>query len=65
MATLWAKIAEFIHQFLAGAKPEDCLAYANVVGAYSTTKEVGSEAFRDHAALTNFIRQHWKVTPRS
>ena len=57
--------AGFIHQFLAGAKPEDCLAYANVVGAYSTTKEGGTEAFRDRAALTNFIRQYWSVTPRS
>ena len=53
--------AGFIHQFLTGAKLEDCLAYANVVGAYSTTKEGGTEAFRDRAALTNFVRQHWSA----
>lgn len=50
--------AGFIHQFLTGAKLEDCLAYANLAGAYSTTKEGGTEAFRDRSALTNFIRQH-------
>jgi len=50
--------AGFIHQFLAGAKLEDCLAYANVAGAYSTTKEGGTEAFRDRNALNSFIRQH-------
>ncbi|HLX86303.1 MAG TPA: carbohydrate kinase family protein [Terriglobales bacterium] len=51
--------AGFIHQFLTGAKLEDCLAYANVAGAYSTTKEGGTEAFRDKATLNGFIRQHW------
>jgi len=56
--------AGFIHQFLTGAKVEDCLAYANVVGAYSTTKEGGTEAFRDRAALTSFVRQHWSTKPR-
>jgi sugar/nucleoside kinase (ribokinase family) len=54
--------AGFIHQFLTGAKLEDCLAFANIAGAYSTTKEGGTEAFRDRAALTNFIRQHWSAT---
>lgn len=51
--------AGFIHQFLAGAKLEDCLALANLAGAYSTTKEGGTEAFRDHNALRSFVRQHW------
>src|ERR1700690_2780904 len=46
--------AGFIHQFLTGAKLEDCLAYANVAGAYSTTKEGGTEAFRDKATLNGF-----------
>ncbi|MGA8342700.1 MAG: hypothetical protein WB781_12260, partial [Candidatus Sulfotelmatobacter sp.] len=36
---------------------EDCLAFANLAGAYSTTKEGGTEAFRDRSALTSFIRQ--------
>jgi sugar/nucleoside kinase (ribokinase family) len=49
--------AGFIHKFTAGAKLEDCLAFANL-GAYSTTKEGGTEAFRDRDALVNFVRQH-------
>jgi sugar/nucleoside kinase (ribokinase family) len=57
--------AGFVHQFLKGAKLEDCLAFANVAGAYSTTKEGGTEAFRDRAALSSFIRQHWSGTARS
>jgi sugar/nucleoside kinase (ribokinase family) len=57
--------AGFVHQFLKGAKLEDCLAFANVAGAYSTTKEGGTEAFRDRAALSSFIRQHWSGKARS
>jgi sugar/nucleoside kinase (ribokinase family) len=50
--------AGFVHRFLAGAKLEDCLAYANLAGAYSTTKAGGTEAFRDRTALNTFLRQH-------
>jgi sugar/nucleoside kinase (ribokinase family) len=57
--------AGFIHQFLAGAKLEDCLALANLAGAYSTTKEGGTEAFRDRNALTSFVRQHWSAMSQS
>lgn len=57
--------AGFIHQFLTGAKMEDCLVYANIAGAYSTTKEGGTEAFRDRAALTSYIRQNWSTKTRS
>ena len=53
--------AGFIHRFLAGAKLEDCLAFANLAGAYSTTKQGGTEAFRDPSAFTDFIRQHWNA----
>jgi sugar/nucleoside kinase (ribokinase family) len=48
--------AGFIHQYLQGASPEECLAYANLAGAYSTTREGGTEAFRDRANLTSFFR---------
>jgi sugar/nucleoside kinase (ribokinase family) len=51
--------AGFIHQHLTGAKLEDCLAFANLAGAYSTTKEGGTEAFRDRTALNSFVRQQW------
>jgi sugar/nucleoside kinase (ribokinase family) len=50
--------AGFIHQYVKGAQLEDCLAWGNMAGAYSTTKEGGTEAFRDRAALTTFLREH-------
>jgi sugar/nucleoside kinase (ribokinase family) len=56
--------AGFIHQQIRGAKLEDCLAFANLAGAYSTTKEGGTEAFRDRAALTSFMRQQWNAMNR-
>jgi sugar/nucleoside kinase (ribokinase family) len=56
--------AGFIHQHLRGAKLEDCLAFANLAGAYSTTKEGGTEAFLDRPALTNFMRQQWNALGR-
>jgi len=56
--------AGFIHQQMKGAKLEDCLAFANLAGAYSTTKEGGTEAFRDQNALTSFMRQQWNTLGR-
>jgi sugar/nucleoside kinase (ribokinase family) len=56
--------AGFIHQRLRGATLEDCLAFANLAGAYSTTKEGGTEAFRDRSALTSFMRQQWNAAGR-
>jgi sugar/nucleoside kinase (ribokinase family) len=56
--------AGFIHQHMLGAKLEDCLAFANLAGAYSATKEGGTEAFRDRNALTSFMRQHWNAAGR-
>jgi sugar/nucleoside kinase (ribokinase family) len=47
--------AGFIHQYLAGEKLADCLAFANLAGAYSTTKEGGTEAFRDREGLASFL----------
>jgi len=57
--------AGFIHQYLTGAKLEDCLGFANVAGAYSTTKEGGTEAFRDRAALSEFFQHNWSNKQRS
>jgi sugar/nucleoside kinase (ribokinase family) len=53
--------AGFIHAYLLGAKPEDCLAFANIAAAYSVTKPGGTEAFRDRSALLTFIHQHWNA----
>ena len=50
--------AGFIHQFLRGAKMEDCLAYGNTVAALSVTRPGGTEAFRDAAYRETFLRAH-------
>jgi sugar/nucleoside kinase (ribokinase family) len=50
--------AGFIHRFLQGATVEECLNYANVAAAYSTTREGGTEAYRDRNALAEFFRAH-------
>jgi len=51
--------AGFIHQYLQGAALEDCLAYANLAGAYSCTREGGTEAFKDERRRTSFFRERW------
>jgi sugar/nucleoside kinase (ribokinase family) len=56
--------AGFLHGYLSGAKLEDCLALANLAGAYSTTKEGGTEAFRDRVGLENFFREQWTLMGR-
>lgn len=54
----------FIHSYLLGANLEDCLAFANIVAAYSVTKAGGTEAFRDRSALSGFIREQWSQMGR-
>jgi sugar/nucleoside kinase (ribokinase family) len=49
--------AGYIHRFLADANPQECLRYANAAGAYSTTREGGTEAFRDREAMARFMRE--------
>jgi sugar/nucleoside kinase (ribokinase family) len=39
--------AGFLHQFIRGAKIEECLRYGNLTGALSTTRSGGTEAFRE------------------
>jgi sugar/nucleoside kinase (ribokinase family) len=50
--------AGFIHRFLQGGTPEECLTYANLAGAFSTTREGGTEAFRDREGMARFFRDH-------
>jgi sugar/nucleoside kinase (ribokinase family) len=52
--------AGFIHQFLRGASIEQCLDYGNIAGAYSTTAEGGTEAYRKLDELARFFREHAK-----
>jgi sugar/nucleoside kinase (ribokinase family) len=50
--------AGFIHQYLQGAGLEDCLAFANLAGAYSCTREGGTEGFKDPRGTASFFREH-------
>ena len=50
--------AGFIHHFLEGARREECLTYGNIVGAFSTTREGGIEAFRDRESMTRLFHDH-------
>jgi sugar/nucleoside kinase (ribokinase family) len=47
--------AGFLHQFIRGAKLEDCLRFGNLTGAFSTTHQGGTEAFRDAAHRKGFL----------
>jgi sugar/nucleoside kinase (ribokinase family) len=47
--------AGYIDKFLKNAAPQECLDYANLTGAYSTTHEGGTEAFRNREAMTQFL----------
>jgi sugar/nucleoside kinase (ribokinase family) len=55
--------AGFIHQFIRGAKTEDCLKFANITGALSTTRAGGTEGFRDAQHRESFFREHWRAMP--
>jgi sugar/nucleoside kinase (ribokinase family) len=50
--------AGFIHQFIRGAKIEDCLKFTNVAGALSVTRAGGTEAFRDASHRSAFTQKH-------
>ena len=49
--------AGFLHQFIRGAKIEECLRYGNLTGALSTTRSGGTEAFRDTRHRESFLAQ--------
>jgi sugar/nucleoside kinase (ribokinase family) len=50
--------AGFIHQYIRGSKIENCLKYANIVGALSVTRAGGTEAFRESVHRDSFLRKH-------
>jgi sugar/nucleoside kinase (ribokinase family) len=47
--------AGFLDEFLRGADLQTCLAFGNRCGAFSTTANGGTEAFRDRAAMQAFL----------
>jgi len=48
--------AGFLHQYIRGAAIPDCLHFANLTGALSTTRQGGTEAFRDELHRKSFLR---------
>lgn len=49
--------AGFIHRFIEGASVEESLKFANIAGAFSTTREGGTEAFRNHSEMSRFFQE--------
>jgi sugar/nucleoside kinase (ribokinase family) len=49
--------AGFLHQFIRGAKIDECLRYGNLTGALSTTRSGGTEAFRRSKHRESFLTQ--------
>jgi sugar/nucleoside kinase (ribokinase family) len=47
--------AGFLHQYIRGASLEDCLRFGNLAGALSTTRQGGTEAFRDAPHRNAFL----------
>jgi sugar/nucleoside kinase (ribokinase family) len=56
--------AGFIHQFVRGAKVEECLRFGNIVGALSVTRAGGTEAFRDAQYREAFLRKHAAIASK-
>ena len=50
--------AGFLHQYVRGADLQTCLAGGNLAGAFSTTRQGGTEAFREPAKWQEFLQQH-------
>ena len=49
--------AGFIHRFIEGAGVEESLKFANIAGAFSTMREGGTEAFRNHNEMSRFFHE--------
>jgi len=49
--------AGFLHQFIRGRGIEECLKFASLTGALSTTRAGGIEAFRDAEHREKFLRE--------
>jgi sugar/nucleoside kinase (ribokinase family) len=55
--------AGFIHQYIRGAKIEECMQFGNITGGLSVTRAGGTEAFRDQSHREAFLQDHWKPVP--
>lgn len=50
--------AGFLHAYLRGQNLKECMDAGNAAGALCTTREGGTEAFRDREHREKFLRQH-------
>lgn len=57
--------AGFLHQYLHGSDLPSCLAYGNLIGAFSTTAPGGTEAFRMPKGLHDFVARQFAVEEHS
>jgi sugar/nucleoside kinase (ribokinase family) len=55
--------AGFLHAWLHGLSSRDCALAGNVTGALSTLRPGGTEAFRDTALVSSFLREHGFPVP--
>ncbi len=49
--------AGFLHNYVRGASLEACLQFGNLTGALSTTRQGGTEAFRDAEHRVAFLKR--------
>jgi sugar/nucleoside kinase (ribokinase family) len=49
--------AGFLHRWIRGAPIEDCLRFASLTGALSTTRSGGIAAFREQEHRDEFLRE--------
>jgi len=54
--------AGFIHQFLRGASPLQCLVFGNLMGAISTTAPGGTAAFTDYKSIMDTARNRFNYS---
>jgi sugar/nucleoside kinase (ribokinase family) len=52
--------AGFIHQYIRGAKIEECMEFGNIAGALSVTRAGGTDAFRAKSHREAFLQKNWK-----
>jgi sugar/nucleoside kinase (ribokinase family) len=57
--------AGFVYQYVQGGATAQCLEFANLAGAFSTTRSGGTEAFREPHLLEDFLDRHRQIVPQS
>jgi sugar/nucleoside kinase (ribokinase family) len=53
--------AGFIYQYIRSSAHATSLAFGNLMGAFSTSRPGGTEAFGDQKCLDDFLARHWNL----